>query len=134
MVNQLPKTYLLYDGECPFCSSVSHYYQVKNALPGLQIISMRDSEAVKNLHLPANIDFNQGMVLIKPDGTILQGEAAFLEINQKTDISGLKDFFIVGVNSRPWITRLVYPIFFQLRKLVLKVKGVPEKIERSDLN
>lgn len=128
-----PNPYLLYDGECPFCKTVSEYYKVKEALPGLQIISLRDAEALRSLHLPSHLDFNEGMILLQPDGSILQGEAAFRVINAQTDISDLKDFFVVGVNSKPWISAWVYPIFFQLRKLALKWKHVPAKLDRIDL-
>ncbi|HVJ65030.1 MAG TPA: DCC1-like thiol-disulfide oxidoreductase family protein [Bdellovibrionota bacterium] len=125
--------YLLYDGECPFCTSLSEYYKVKKALPGLEIVSLRDAEALKKLNLPADLNFNDGMILVLPDGRVLQGEAAFREINQHTDISGLKDFFIVGANSKKWISSWIYPIMFRLRKLVLWAKKVSPNLDRIDL-
>lgn len=132
MTQRYPNPYLLYDGECPFCTTLSEYYKVKKALPGLELISLRDAEALKKLNLPADLNFNEGMILVQEDGSILQGEAAFRVINAKTDISSLKDFFLVGVNSKKWASRWIYPVMFQLRKLVLKLKGVSADLDRVD--
>ncbi len=134
MISSYPNPYLLYDGECPFCTQISEFYKVKNALPGLEIVSMRDAETLKKLKIPHDIDFNLGMILILEDGTILQGEPAFRVINSKTDISSLKDLFMVGANSKKWISMWVYPIMFQLRKLVLKTKKISSKLDRVDLD
>ena len=128
-----PHPYLLYDGECPFCTSLSEYYKVKKALPGLEIVSLRDAESLKKLSLPADLNFNDGMILVLPGGRVLQGEAAFREINRHTDISGLKDFFVVGVNSKKWISSWIYPIMFRLRRLVLWAKKVSPNLDRIDL-
>jgi predicted DCC family thiol-disulfide oxidoreductase YuxK len=133
MAEERKNDVLLYDGECPFCTSLSEYYKLKQALPGLEIISLRDAENLKKLNLPKDLDFNEGMILVQKNGQILQGEPAFQLINSKTDISSLKDFFIVGANSKKWMTAWVYPLFFQLRKLVLKAKRVNSKLDRIDL-
>ena len=94
---------------------------------------MRDSDALKKLTLPRNLNFNEGMILVQTDGTVLQGESAFRVINDKTDISDLKDLFVVGINSKKYMSAWIYPIMFQLRKLVLFFKRVPAKLDRVDL-
>lgn len=125
--------YLLYDGECPFCTEISRYYEVKQALNPLEIVSMRDPAKLKPLNLPTTLDFNQGMVLVLEDGKLLQGEEAFRHINAKVRKSSLKDHLMVGLNSKKWISSLVYPMLFRARKLVLKQKGISDQLDRVDL-
>jgi predicted DCC family thiol-disulfide oxidoreductase YuxK len=126
--------FLLYDGECPFCSRISRYYKIKQALAPLEIVSMRDTENLKRLQIPQTLDFNQGMLLILQSGQILQGEEAFRLIHSKIEKSSLKDRVMFGLGSKKWISSLIYPILLQVRKIVLKWKGIPENLERVDLS
>lgn len=128
------KNYLLYDGECPFCTSFSKFYALKKALPNIEIVSMRDAERLRTLSLPANLNFNDGMVLVLSDGRVLQGEPAFQRINGAVKKTSLRDYLIIGLNSIRAVTRIIYPIFFCLRLLVLKAKGVTSELPRIDIN
>lgn len=125
--------YLLYDGECPFCTSFSEYYKIKNALPGLKLLSLRDTPAIKALNLPADLDFSQGMILITSDKRYLQGEAALREISKNANISSFKDLFLIGAGSKPWISKLAYPVVFHLRNLYYRLIGKSARIDRADL-
>lgn len=126
--------YLLYDGECPFCTEFSRFYEIKQALDPMEIVSMRDAEKLRPLNLPKKLDFNLGMILVLEDGRILQGEEAFRLINGKVRKKSLIDHVLVGVSSKKWISSLVYPLFFRARKLVLRQKGVTDRLERVDLS
>ena len=133
MENTSDKNYLLYDGECPFCTSFSRFYEIKKALPNLEIISMRDAERLRSLVLPQDLNFNYGMVLVLSDGRVLQGEPAFNLINGAVKKTSLRDHIVVGMNSIKSITRIVYPMLFRLRLMALKRKGVPSDMPRVDL-
>jgi len=125
---------ILYDGACPFCTSVSSYYELKQALPGLEIISMRDGPSLKSLQLPPELDFNLGMVLIRSDGSLLQGAEAFGEINRHMPLTNWKDRLLFGINSQKWIAELSYPLVYKARDLVLKSRRIPRELPRIDLD
>ncbi len=127
------KNFLLYDGECPFCTSFSKFYELKKALPGIEIVSMRDAVRLQDLSLPKTLDFNKGMILVLSDGRILQGEPAFRLINGNVKKTSLRDHIVIGMNSIKPITKIVYPLLFKMRLMVLKAKNVPSEMPRVDL-
>ncbi len=127
------KNYLLYDGECPFCTSFSRFYEVKKALPNIEIVSMRDAERLKSLSLPQDLNFNYGMILVLEDGRILQGEPAFHLINGNVKKTSLRDHIVMGMNSIKSVTKVVYPLLFKMRLVVLKCKDVSPDMPRVDL-
>lgn len=127
------KNYLLYDGECPFCTSFSKFYELKKALPGIEIVSMRDTARLQALSLPKDLDFNKGMILALSDGRILQGEPAFRLINGNVKKTSLRDHVVIGMNSIKPITKVVYPLLFKMRLFVLRAKNVSPEMPRVDL-
>jgi predicted DCC family thiol-disulfide oxidoreductase YuxK len=126
-------TYLLYDGACPFCSSLSEFYQLKARLPNLKIISMRDGKALRQVKLPAHFDLNKGMIIILENGEILQGEPAFRLVNAAVKVSGLWDRFVLALNSWAPLTFFVYPLLKLGRLIVLFFKGIPSHLARIDI-
>lgn len=127
------KNYLLYDGECPFCTSFSKFYELKKALPNIEIVSMRDAARLQALSLPQDLDFNKGMILVLEDGRILQGEPAFHLINNNVQKTSLRDHIVIGMNSIKPVTKVVYPLLFKMRLAVLKAKKVSPEMPRVDL-
>ncbi|MEO5667824.1 MAG: DCC1-like thiol-disulfide oxidoreductase family protein [Bdellovibrionota bacterium] len=129
----LGRNVLLYDGECPFCSSVSRYYAMKTAFPGLEIISLRDAESLRPLKIPKDVNFNLGMILIQSDGTLLQAAEAFQAINERLPLETLKECLLFGLNSKKWIARLSYPLVYAARAITLKSRRIPLDLPRVDL-
>ena len=132
MENKQPN-YLLYDGECPFCASFSKYYALKQAIPNLEIVSVRDTERLRSLALPSELDFNQGMILILSDGRIAQGDAALSLLGTFLEPRTLWDRLVILLGRVPALSRLVYPIVFRLRLWLLKLKGIGTDLPRTDL-
>jgi|GEM_PF-832864 len=125
---------LLYDGDCPFCSEASKYYQLREAFPQIEIVSLRDTGRVKELQIPANVDFNLGMILLLPDGSIHQGNEALHKISQSLPTKGFRDHFMKTLGSRRWVSKITYPTVFALRKLFFKFTGKSSEITRNDLH
>ena len=120
MAEKPERNILLYDGECPFCTTLSKYYALKEALPGLQLVSMRDTEGLSQLHLPPELDFEKGMILLRTDGPILQGEPAFALINRLVNKTTLWDRIVIGANSSRPVSRILYPLAYLGRKIDLR--------------
>ena len=131
--NLTGRNLLLYDGACPFCSSVSRYYEMKEAFPGLEIISLRDGDKLKTLDLPRELDFNLGMILIQSDGQLTQGAQALREISRH--LSGPKwgDQIFAQLGRLKWVSELAYPIVFKARAWVLDSRHIPTDLPRIDL-
>jgi predicted DCC family thiol-disulfide oxidoreductase YuxK len=124
---------LLYDGACPFCSSVSRYYEIKEAFPGLEIISLRDADKLKTLGLPPELDFNLGMILIQSDGSLTQGAEALREISQHLSGPNWSDRLFAQLGRLPWVSELAYPLVFKAREWVLDSRRIPTNLPRVDL-
>lgn len=125
------KNYLVYDGECPFCAAASKYYSIREALGGLELVSMRDTGAVNKIGIPAEIDFGKGMILLLKNGEILQGEDAFRFLNQISEKRSILDKVAFPLFSSKTIMTFLYPIFVMFRRIALFFKGVSPKIARE---
>lgn len=71
-------TYLVYDGECPFCSQYAAFMEARKRLPDLQLVDARtqaDHQAVLAVK-DAGLVLDDGMALVRADGTILHGADA----------------------------------------------------------
>lgn len=124
------KNYFIYDGECPFCAAASKYYSVRDALGGVELVSMRDTEALRSLNIPKEINLDNGMVLILKSGELLQGEDAFRFINQVTSKRTILDKIAFPIFSSKMVMTFLYPVFQLMRRGALLVKGVSPKITR----
>ena len=132
--NVTGRNILLYDGACPFCSSVSRYYEVKEAFPGLEIMSLRDGERLRELGLPPELDFNLGMILIQSDGSLTQGAEALREISRHLSGPSLADQLFARLGSLKWISEAAYPVVFRARAWVLGSRRIPTDLPRVDLD
>lgn len=132
MADYRGRNILLYDGECPFCSSVSRYYAAEKAFPALEAYSMRDAQSLKTLELPPELDFNPGMILLKADGGILQGADAFQALNIAASDKSLRNKAFFGWARSSKIARLAYPIVYKTRELLLRARGINTDLPRVD--
>jgi predicted DCC family thiol-disulfide oxidoreductase YuxK len=57
------KTWLVYDGECPFCSRYVRYLKLREALPNLRLIDARAGGPAVAAVYQAGHDLDEGMVL-----------------------------------------------------------------------
>lgn len=118
--------YLLYDGECPFCTKAAQYHQLKKAFPSLLLISLRDIDQLKMLNLPKDLNPNNGMVLILPGELPLQGREAFIALN---NVLGAKSLFHRALSIRLLAT-VIYPCLMFFRRIALLVSGSSANMQK----
>ncbi len=94
---------------------------------------MRDEESLAKLHLPAELDFEKGMILVQANGQILQGEPAFALVNRLVNKTTLWDKVVIGANSSRPISKVLYPLAYLGRRIVLLFKGISPRLPRVDL-
>lgn len=70
---------LIYDGECPICSSAMGWIMDHEA-GSLEVLTCRSNEMKKRYPLITETDCMQAMQLVLPDGDVLAGEKALPEI------------------------------------------------------
>ncbi len=120
-----PDPFLLYDGECPFCS----YYVAKSRFETragrpLTLIDGREAPDLVARLRREGFDLEQGMVLLL-DGRHYHGAAAMVALKVMSAGPGRFNTFARWFASSPARVRAVYPWLRRLRRAALLVKGTP---------
>ncbi len=118
------KAWLVYDGECPFCSNYSRLVDVRNAIGELILVNAREGGPLVEEIKALPYDLNKGMVL-KMNGRYHTGDDA---LHMLALLPGKKSTFNIfnhlffGSRAIAW---LVYPLLKLGRRLTLIIKRVP---------
>src|SRR5437868_3442866 len=73
---------LIYDGQCHFCIQQMERLKRMDRENRLEYIPRQDPDADQRFPVLQRIDFNSGMRLIMPDGSLYSGADAFYQIAQ----------------------------------------------------
>lgn len=117
-----PENWLVYDGECPFCSAYVQLLRIRENVGPLPLINARDGGPEVSEISEAGLDLDEGMVL-KFSGRLYHGNDC---IHALAMLSQPKGFFN-RINS--WVfrsktrSRLLYPILRAGRNFLLRALG-----------
>jgi predicted DCC family thiol-disulfide oxidoreductase YuxK len=100
--------YLIYDGDCPFCSRYVDYTRAKASLGGLKLINARDEPDLVSSWAQKGYDLNQGM-LLSVDGNIFFGADALNALALSSTEAGLFNWFNAKIFSSKRASRFLYP-------------------------
>ena len=118
------RAWLIYDGDCPFCSNYAQYLGVKDAVDEFVLVDARQGgplvEEVRSL--PHDLD--QGMVL-KIDGRYYVGHEALNVLALLSEKRGGFNRLNRLLFNSPLAAKLAYPLLRSARWLALKIKRVP---------
>jgi len=117
-----PKNFLLYDGDCPFCSNYVRMLQLQKAVGPIDLLNMRDHPDLAVAYKAQGYDLNQGM-LLHLDGQDYWGADC---INRLALISTGNDFFNsvnAAVFRNPCLSTALYPFMRTGRSLALTLLG-----------
>ena len=117
--------FLLYDGECPFCS----FYVAKSRFESMIRQPLRLVDGRKALDLVMQLrhegcDLEQGMILVL-DGRRYQGAEAMTVLEGMSTGAGNFGWLARWFASSPERVRLAYPWLLRLRRAALFAKGRP---------
>ena len=114
--------YLLYDGECPACSSYVAFSRLRQLHPSLQVLDARGNpDLVEDLRR-RGYEINEGMVM-QIDGRIFFGAEATRQIARHAQQGGaLRGATLNAIGDAPW-SRALYPVLNGCRRLLLRALG-----------
>jgi len=130
MSNNEP-TYVVYDGQCPFCSRYVKMLRLRKAVGNVVLLDAREPHPVVNKLKDANIDLDEGMALVRGD-EISYGDEC---IHKLALMSTSHDWFNKMnhlIFQSPTASRLLYPMLRAGRNTTLRILG-RKKISETGL-
>lgn len=114
--------WVVYDGECPFCSRYVLLYQLRERGQRVHLIDARSSDPIIDEIRARNLDLNDGMV-VRWRGQYHYGAEAMHLLAMLADHRSFFNRINRMLFSRPQIARAVYPVLVRARKFNLRLLG-----------
>lgn len=115
--------WLVYDGECPLCSTYCKHARVRDAVGRLHLVDARQPGELMDEITAAGLDIDQGMV-VKFEGVMYYGPEAIRVLTLLSTSSGLFNRISYGFFGTARRARIFYPVSKAIRNLVLKLLGI----------
>ncbi|MGI9465251.1 MAG: thiol-disulfide oxidoreductase DCC family protein [Aestuariivirgaceae bacterium] len=114
---------LIYDGDCPFCSSYVQLVRLRETLGTIELVNARGSpEIVKDL-ADRNMHLDDGMVLVM-NGEFYHGSDCVHHLALLGTSSNLFNRINKLIFERKWLAAILYPVLRACRNLSLKGLGI----------
>lgn len=116
------EAWLVYDGDCPFCSAYVRYVRVRDSLGKLHLIDAREPHDVVSEVRAAGLDLDEGMVL-KMGGRLYHGADCIHALALLSTSAGFFNRLNAAVFRSPTASRVLYPVMRAGRNTVLRLLG-----------
>lgn len=113
---------VVYDGECPFCSTYVRLMRLREAFGAVRLVDARSSDPILDEIKAARLNLDDGMVL-KLDGALYHGDRALHMLALMSTRSGIFNRLTRAVFSSPRLTRRLYPGLVAGRNATLALLG-----------
>lgn len=115
--------WLVYDGQCPICSTYSRYIRIRTTVGRLHLVDARHPSALLDQVTAAGLDIDQGMVL-KFNDVLYYGTDAAYVLTMLSSPSGLFNRLnYIFFGSRMGV-KIFYPVAKAIRSVLLKMLGI----------
>lgn len=114
--------WLVYDGDCPFCSRYVKMLRLREALGNVQLIDARSGHEMAHKVITAGLDLNEGMALIDGD-TIYHGDECINRLALMSTPSGVFNRLNALIFRSEKASRILYPVLRSGRNAVLALLG-----------
>jgi predicted DCC family thiol-disulfide oxidoreductase YuxK len=121
-VPEIAKNWLLYDGECPFCSRYVRHVRLRAALGPITLANGREHPALVEEVQRLGFDVDAGMVL-KLDGNYYHGADCIHALALLTTPSGWFNRVNSWVFRSATASKVLYPVLRTGRNLTLRLLG-----------
>lgn len=124
MSNPPATLWLVYDGDCPFCSATAQMYRLKKSVGTLQVVNAReagDTDIMREI-AAAQLDLNEGIVA-RFNGRLYHGAEALHLLAMLGSDNDWLNRLNVALFRNPRAVRLAYPAMKFARNTVLKLMG-----------
>jgi predicted DCC family thiol-disulfide oxidoreductase YuxK len=124
--------WVVYDGECPFCSSYVTLYRIRQQTDHVHLIDARSGHPLVADIRRAGFDLDVGMV-VKFEGRFYHGAEAMNVLAILGSGSGFFNRLNRALFRHPRLSRILYPWMVRGRLLVLRMLGRKTigEVERS---
>lgn len=123
--------YVIYDGECPFCSAYVRMVRLRNVAGKVHLLDAREPHPVVEEIKSLGFDFDEGMAL-KIGDAIYHGNDCIHQLAMMSGPSGVLNRLHFWVFQNPKRAQLLYPYLRAGRNLALRLLG-KRKIGEADL-
>lgn len=117
-----PDLVLVYDGECPVCSSYARYVRLKESAGGLALVNARDGGVWVERVRRAGLDLDEGMVLMY-GGRFYHGADCIHMLALLSTRSGWFNRVNSAVFRSSRLSVVLYPMLRFGRNLLLRLLG-----------
>ena len=114
--------WLVYDKDCPFCSSYVKYVRLQRSIGQLHLVDARRGGELVESVIKNGFDLNEGMVLIYQD-RFYHGADCINILALMSTRSGLFNKVNSAIFRSATVSRLLYPVLRAGRNLILKLLG-----------
>lgn len=125
------KSWLIYDGDCPFCSEYVRLVRLRQAIGPVELVNARDHAAIVDEIINAGFDLNDGMAL-KFNGQIYHGADCVHMLALLSSPTGFFNRFNALVFRSTRLSKIIYPILRAGRNASLKLLG-RAKVDAGDM-
>lgn len=112
--------YLIYDGECPFCSQYARLTRLRSSMGGLELINARDGGPRVDEVRALGLQLDEGMVLQMGD-SIYHGADCLHRLALMSSRSGVFNGLTYAIFKNEQLSRALYPVLRAGRNLTLKL-------------
>jgi predicted DCC family thiol-disulfide oxidoreductase YuxK len=116
--------WVVYDGECPFCSSFVLLYRIREHAKHVHLIDARSPHPIVDEVRRQRLDLNEGMA-VKFKGRFYHGADAMNILAILGSGTTLFNRLNRALFRRPGVARLLYPLLARGRLITLRLLGRP---------
>lgn len=114
--------YIIYDGECPFCSAYVRMLRLRAAIGDVILLDAREPHPVVEELKQSGIDLDEGMA-VSIGGRVFHGAAAIRWLSLMTTPSATVNGLFAWLMRNETLSRIAYPVLRAGRNLALRLKG-----------
>jgi predicted DCC family thiol-disulfide oxidoreductase YuxK len=111
---------IVYDGQCPFCSTYVRYTRLRDAVGPVKLVDARSGGPVVEEAIRAGFNLDEGMVL-KYGGRLYHGADCLNMLSLLSSRSGLFNQMMAFAFARPGVAHMAYPALRAGRNATLKL-------------
>ncbi len=115
-------TYIIYDGECPFCSRYVRLLRLREAIGVVELVNARSNHPLLQRLQDKGIDLDEGMALIQGN-QIKHGAECIHALSLLSTPANLFNRFNARMFRSPVVSKLLYPLLRSGRNAALRVLG-----------